>query len=78
AVIGDAGEENFEALIQIARAGYNPHRMLSASSYPPPDGSPEILHERMMINGKATAYVCEGFVCKQPVTDAEELARQLR
>jgi uncharacterized protein YyaL (SSP411 family) len=29
------------------------------------------------VGGKATAYVCERFVCKQPVTQASELAAQL-
>jgi uncharacterized protein YyaL (SSP411 family) len=69
AIIGDAGEENFEALIQTARAGYNPRTILCASSYPPPEGSPEILRKRTMIENKATAYVCEGFVCKHPTND---------
>lgn len=30
-----------------------------------------------MVKGKATAYVCEGFVCRQPVNTAEELRTQL-
>lgn len=36
-----------------------------------------LLHERKMINGQATAYVCENFACQQPVTTAEDLAKQL-
>ncbi|MCP3973751.1 MAG: hypothetical protein GY720_04585 [bacterium] len=28
-------------------------------------------------SGRATAYVCEGFVCRQPTTSADELADQL-
>ncbi len=30
------------------------------------------------VEGKAAAYVCEGFVCRLPVTDVEELRRELR
>jgi uncharacterized protein YyaL (SSP411 family) len=36
-----------------------------------------LLQNRPLINGQATAYVCEHYTCKQPVTDAAELALQL-
>jgi uncharacterized protein YyaL (SSP411 family) len=29
------------------------------------------------VDGKATAYVCRGFVCKAPVTDVSALERDL-
>jgi uncharacterized protein YyaL (SSP411 family) len=31
-----------------------------------------------MIDGKATAYVCENFICKMPVNSSEELIELLR
>ncbi|HET6978532.1 MAG TPA: thioredoxin domain-containing protein [Pyrinomonadaceae bacterium] len=36
-----------------------------------------LLSNRPLINSQATAYVCEHFVCKQPVTDVSALAAQL-
>ena len=36
-----------------------------------------LLENRPLVNGLATAYVCEHFTCKQPVTDVAELAAQL-
>jgi uncharacterized protein YyaL (SSP411 family) len=30
-----------------------------------------------MIDGKATAYVCQNFTCQMPVQDPESLRRQL-
>ena len=36
-----------------------------------------LLIDRKMINGTSTAYVCEGFVCKSPVTTVEDLLVQL-
>ena len=36
-----------------------------------------LLAERKMIDGKATAYICENFVCQRPVTTIEELKEQL-
>jgi uncharacterized protein YyaL (SSP411 family) len=37
-----------------------------------------LLAERVALGGAPTAYVCEGFVCRMPVTDPGELAGQLR
>jgi uncharacterized protein YyaL (SSP411 family) len=37
----------------------------------------ELLQGRSMVEGKPTAYVCENFTCKQPVTSPEELGAQL-
>lgn len=36
-----------------------------------------LLENREMINSLPTAYVCEHYACKQPVTDVSELAAQL-
>ncbi|HEV8591012.1 MAG TPA: thioredoxin domain-containing protein, partial [Pyrinomonadaceae bacterium] len=36
-----------------------------------------LLKDRMMIDGKAAAYVCENFVCQQPVTEVGELKESL-
>jgi uncharacterized protein YyaL (SSP411 family) len=37
-----------------------------------------LLAERKMIDGKATAYVCENFACQMPVTWGKDLKKQLR
>lgn len=36
-----------------------------------------LLRGRGPINNLATAYVCEGYACKQPVTDVDDLKKQL-
>jgi len=36
-----------------------------------------LLEGRTMIDGKATAYVCQNFACQMPVTEAEALKRQM-
>jgi uncharacterized protein YyaL (SSP411 family) len=36
-----------------------------------------LLQDRPLINGLATAYVCEHFTCKQPVTEVAALREQL-
>jgi uncharacterized protein YyaL (SSP411 family) len=36
-----------------------------------------LLRDRRAVSGRASAYVCENYTCKQPVTTPEELAAQL-
>jgi uncharacterized protein YyaL (SSP411 family) len=36
-----------------------------------------LLADRPLVDGRPTAYVCRGFVCRLPVTSVEELAEQL-
>ena len=77
AVLGEAGEENFEHMLNIIRAEYRPGVVVASSAYPTQKDVPALLNDRILVNGKATAYICEGFVCKQPATDPEILAKQM-
>ncbi|MFH2039916.1 MAG: hypothetical protein ABIJ65_10815, partial [Chloroflexota bacterium] len=61
----------------VVRNIYHPAMVVAASSFPPPDGVPALLDGRPLLNGQPTAYVCQGFVCLQPVTQPDELTRQL-
>jgi uncharacterized protein len=65
----------FQELASIVRSAHRPHIVLAGG----PEGSdrPELLKERPAVEGKPSAYVCEHFTCKQPVTTAEELAALL-
>ena len=78
AVLGDAREENFQRMLKALRAEYRPGVVVAASPHPIKENSPDLLQNRDLINGKATAYVCEGFVCKLPATDVETLTEQLK
>jgi uncharacterized protein len=77
ALLGEAGGENFERMLHVIQSTYRPGVVVAASSHPIKSNSPALLNDRHVINSQATAYVCEGFVCKQPVTDAAALAEQL-
>jgi uncharacterized protein len=57
-------------------------RLLPASvavTAPPGTGADltPLLADRSLVDGKPTAYVCEHFACRQPVTTPEELRAQL-
>jgi hypothetical protein len=36
-----------------------------------------LLADRPLVDGRPTAYVCRHFACQQPVTDPDELAKQI-
>jgi uncharacterized protein YyaL (SSP411 family) len=77
AVLGDAQEKGFEEMIQVIRNEYRPNFVTTASIYPPEKNAPPLLFDRPLVEGKTSVYVCEGFVCKRPVTSEEELKEQL-
>lgn len=78
AVLGDAEEKIFESMIRSIRAEYRPGLVIAASSHPIKENAPALLKDRNLINNKSTAYVCEGFVCKQPATEISLLIEQLK
>jgi uncharacterized protein YyaL (SSP411 family) len=60
-------------LERVVRERFRPHVVLAGGE---PDGVP-LLEGRAPVDGRAAAYVCEHFACKQPVTEPEELAALL-
>jgi uncharacterized protein YyaL (SSP411 family) len=77
AILGEISAPGTRRLLEVVRASYHPNLVMAASPYPPPAGSPALLNGRTMIKSKATAYVCEGFICSQPVTTAKGLRDQI-
>jgi uncharacterized protein YyaL (SSP411 family) len=79
AVIGAPGAPDTEALLAEARRAYRPNQVLAARAPDDQQAAARVplLADRPMVGGRATAYVCERFVCKQPVSDPEALAAQL-
>jgi uncharacterized protein len=57
------------ALERVVRGEFRPHVVMAGG---PSDGVP-LLEGRGPVDGKATAYVCERFACKAPVTEPAEL-----
>jgi uncharacterized protein len=79
AIIGSPDAEETRRLVNEVWSRYLPNAVLAVGR--PDDaealGAVPLLAERKPLNGKPAAYVCERFVCKQPVTEPEELAAQL-
>jgi hypothetical protein len=73
AILGDLEDPGTQGLLKPLWISYRPRLVLATSSYPPPQGSPALLTDRGLLDGKPTAYVCRGFVCQQPVNTAEDM-----
>jgi len=77
AILGQPDDPRTQALHRVANKHFLPRSVLAVSPYPPESGSPRLLDERPLIGGLPSAYVCENFVCRQPVNDPQELVEQL-
>lgn len=78
AIVGDLAAADTRALCDVLQRPYWPHIVvayLPTSGEQPPDMP--LLQGRAQVDGKATAYVCEGFTCQLPVTEAAALQAQL-
>ncbi len=79
AIIGPLATDDTLALLEATNTHYQPNSVLA---YCVPDdkkaiGTVPLLADRPLKNGKATAYVCQNFVCQAPVNSAEELSNLL-
>ncbi len=74
AVIGEPADPQTRRLLEVVRERFLPNRLVAVA---PGAGAIPLLADRRALDGKATAYLCEGFVCQTPTADPAELARQL-
>jgi uncharacterized protein YyaL (SSP411 family) len=71
ALVGD----DLIELAGVVREELRPHLVLAGGGEG--TGSPPLLAERPAVEGRPTAYVCEGFACLAPVTTTKELSALL-
>ena len=77
AILGTPNTPEFEALTEVLWEAYRPHLVAALSSFPPGTSAPPLLAGRPLIEKKASAYVCQNFVCKTPVTHPADLKKLL-
>jgi hypothetical protein len=76
AIVGGTASSDFEALLQEAHRPFLP-RLVLAGGDPLDPAAPELLRGKALVGRRPTAYLCHGFVCRQPTTSPEELRAQL-
>ncbi len=77
AIVGDPTTRATRALLKEVRTGFQPHQVVALRPDPASSAVP-LLAERIAVGGRPTAYVCQGFVCRLPVTDPDALRTQLQ
>ncbi len=70
-VIGPRGN----ALERVVLGRYSPDAVVLLSENG--EGDIPLLKDKSMIDGKAAVYICEGFVCKRPLIEVDDLAPEL-
>jgi uncharacterized protein YyaL (SSP411 family) len=77
-LVGEPEAEDTRALIDVVFRPFLPNKvvLLRRPGEEPAISSP-LLEGRVPIDGQATAYVCQHYVCKLPVTTPEALREQL-
>jgi len=75
-IAGDSSRSDVRGMLRIAHEHFLPFRVIvhaspGAAKYMP------IIKTMKPIHGKATAYVCEHYMCKLPTSDPSDLTRSL-
>jgi uncharacterized protein YyaL (SSP411 family) len=79
AIIGSPDAETRSLVDRVVRQRWSPNVVLAVAA-PSDEGAAKVvplLIHRPQVEGRATAYVCQGSVCQLPTTDASELAEHL-
>jgi uncharacterized protein YyaL (SSP411 family) len=78
AIVGErTGDDTRRLGAEVWRRFLPAHVLVAGAPADPGSESVPLLAGRPQLDGKATAYVCEHFVCQRPVTSPAELASQL-
>ncbi len=76
AVVGSATDPSAAALHRAAMSHAMPGSVIVRGS-PADEHEVPLLAERGLVDSRAAAYVCRGFVCRRPVTDVDHLRAEL-
>ena len=78
-LVGQRGSPDLQALQRTVQQVQQPHMLVAQCSGAddPLTQQLPLLQERSALNGQATAYVCQNFSCRLPVTTPEALREQL-
>ncbi|HEY5031373.1 MAG TPA: hypothetical protein VIJ54_02775, partial [Actinomycetes bacterium] len=78
AIVGAPGDEDWKALRRNAFRATAPGLVIAVGTLDPAEAEAvPLLADRTLVDGRAAAYVCHGFVCDLPTTDPAALARVL-
>lgn len=77
ALIGPLHRADTRAMLRILQEPYRPNQVVAVAQETETADHPELVANRPAQNGQTTAYVCQNFTCRRPVTSPEALAQLL-
>jgi uncharacterized protein YyaL (SSP411 family) len=77
AIAGEKGSNAFEEFTKVANDQYLPN-LVMAGGDPKESPQPALMVERQMVDGKSTAYLCQGFTCKLPTSSPTTLKKLIQ
>jgi uncharacterized protein YyaL (SSP411 family) len=77
AIIGHLDDTSTQEMLQSVLVPYRPNQVVAVATQHDSQGHPELVADRPAVDEKTTAYVCQRFACKQPVTSVAELEELL-
>ncbi|MDR3574775.1 MAG: thioredoxin domain-containing protein [Anaerolineaceae bacterium] len=77
ALVWPAGNKAYIEYLDHIWSTYRARTVVAFSEYPPLETAPALLQDRPFRNNTATVYLCQGFVCKMPITSLQELKEKL-
>jgi uncharacterized protein YyaL (SSP411 family) len=77
AIIGHLDDAATQEMLQSVLVPYRPNQVVAVATQHDSQGHPELVADRPAVDEKTTAYVCQRFACKQPVTSVAELEELL-
>ncbi|GBD13272.1 hypothetical protein HRbin24_01296 [bacterium HR24] len=78
-MVGDPSALDTRRLLDVVYSTFLPNKVVVG--LPPDTAAPPgfpLLEGRTAVGGRATAYVCQNFACREPATEPDVLAAQLR
>ena len=70
---------DFKSLLEVVWGKYLPNKVVAPGFVNDVEAieALPLLQNRSLIDGRAAAYVCQNYTCQQPVTEPQDLAKQL-
>lgn len=76
ALLGDLQAQDTQNLLDVLRESWRPRVVWAVAPFPPPEAAPSLVQNRPLVANRATAYVCQDFVCHAPTTHPNTLREQ--
>ncbi len=80
AIVGERDSEDTRAALRAVDSTFAPNKVLALKSElsgAEADAAVPLLRGKAMVNGRAAVYVCENFICKEPLSETQAIKRAL-